>query len=1267
MEIQRRFVAPGQDPFAMFEYENYDLVQRDWKDQSKVVFQQLGCEVPKHWSKNARNILITKYFRKAGVPTVGTAANEPDVPFWLQPMRGSTDHPTTGERSVKQVVRRLAGQWTYYGWRNGYFEPSEDQINKLTFSAEDDSVFKSKDHDDAGYSRASAYLREQNARAFYDEVCYMLLAQMAAPNSPQFFNTGLWWAYGIEGRGAGHYLVDAPHQTTGYKTDKPTDIGLHNTILKKAVKESATAFKTVQGHACFILGVEDSMCKEGGILDWYTREGRIFKYGSGSGANVSKLRGKSEKLSGGGTSSGLMSWLKTADYNAGAIKSGGTTRRAAKMVVVDLDHPDVLEFINCKVESEIQVASMVAGSKLVNEHCQRIMAAQYAVDAERTEPDYVELREQEAREAGVPEEYIHKAKQLAAQGENKWPGVNYDTNFEGKAYETVPFQNANHTVQIPTRFYELVDAGGDWESTWRTSGQVAWKKPARELEHEIALAAYFCADPGTHYGTIINDWNVTPNDAPIVASNPCSEFLRPNGSGCNLASGRLATYLDADGHFDLDAFAHFTRLWTIILDITNCMAHLPDRQTAMGVYNYRDIGLGYADLGALLMIHLLPYDSEEAVALCGAITAAMHAECLLTSALLAKELGAYPRFWANKEEHLRVVHNHMAVLNDRLNFKGLTVEPKRLDWNALERALCMANGGVKKFDARWLDHTLAKLSQAYNLATEYGFRTAQATLLAPTGTIGILMDVDTTGVEPLFGLKTFKQLVGGAGMTFPVPKCIPAALEKLDYAKWEVDATCEWITKTGIMPPDYGDEVYALCGTVGPDWKGDPEWVEAMRARGVHDININQLVEWKRVGKDVPFIRPQDRKIFQTANSDDPSLVIPWEAHIKMMAAAQAFLSGAISKTINMPASASVDDVKRAYRMGHDCSLKAVALYRDGCKLSQPLNLVRKKLEHLEAIVEEAAKTPILTAEGLDVEKVATAASAERHAEYVFGVKSNPTQVGFAVVDDKPLKELKFNVDKLDLTRLAADFGLAPKLSSPKRLDPKVDRFKLPHVRTAGIDVYAELGAGRLYVRTTRYADGTIGEIWATYSRDQGEFQAMLDMACKTANVALQFGVPLDAILKSWMDSDFEPHGLVGHPNIKSAASPLNLIAKLIRFHELGDASVCEVKPAPKLDEIRFVAPTYALSADVPVGETLYVDSATGSQIPSPAKGGLVGPEGYTKAVGVPPGAIDTGFRPHDELVEFGEKCPQCKRNTMIPNGTCKKCQNCGHGGSCGN
>src|SRR5215218_8606955 len=607
LQFSRQFTKEGVSPYDMFEYDYRTSVIKN--PSGEVVFQMDNVEVPKQWSQIATDILAQKYFRKAGIP--------------------QSDGGTGREVSVKQVAHRMAHCWRVWGERNNYFATVKD------------------------------------AEIFYDELVYGILNQACVPNSPQWFNTGLFEVYGIKGKPQGHYYVDAK-----------------DNMLKK----STSAYERPQPHACFILSVDDDLVNEGGIMDLWVREARIFKYGSGVGTNYSNLRGAGEKLSGGGTSSGLMSFLKIGDRAAGAIKSGGTTRRAAKMVCLDLDHPEIVQFINWKVEEEKKVGALI--------------------------------------------------------------NAGYSSGYEDEAYRTVSGQNSNNSVRIPNSFFKILEEDGEWELKGRMDGRVMKKVPARELWNQISYAAWRCADPGTQYNTTINEWHTCPEGGEIRASNPCSEYMFLDNTACNLASANLMKFFNFENNtLDVEGFQYVCRLWTTVLEISVLMAQFPSKEVAQLSYEYRTLGLGYANLGTLLMVSGISYDSEKARAISAAITAIMTGVAYKTSAEMAGVMGAFPRYEENREHMLRVMRNHRLAAYDADSYEGLSLKPQGLKAqycpDYLLKAACKA----------WDD--------AVEMGEKFGYRNAQATVIAPTGTIGLVMDCDTTGVEPDFALVKFKKLSGG--------------------------------------------------------------------------------------------------------------------------------------------------------------------------------------------------------------------------------------------------------------------------------------------------------------------------------------------------------------------------------------------------------------------------------------------------------------------------------------------------------------------------
>ncbi|MEL6436636.1 MAG: adenosylcobalamin-dependent ribonucleoside-diphosphate reductase, partial [Pseudomonadota bacterium] len=686
MRIERRFTKEGQSAFAEIAFRKATSEIKN--PDGSIVFRLENIDVPKQFSQVAADILAQKYFRKAGVPAALKKVEENDVPSFL--WRSVADEEALAklpederygsEKDGRQVFHRLAGTWTYWGWKGGYFDTEED------------------------------------AKAFMDELSFMLATQRVAPNSPQWFNTGLHWAYGIDGPGQGHHYVDP---FTGKLT------------------KSKSSYEHPQPHACFIQGVGDDLVNEGGIMDLWVREARLFKYGSGTGSNFSHLRGEGEQLSGGGKSSGLMSFLKIGDRAAGAIKSGGTTRRAAKMVVVDIDHPDIENYIDWKVNEEQKVAALVTGSKVVAKHMGAIMKAAINCEGENDDcfdPNKNPALKREvkaAKKALVPENYIQRVIQFAKQGYTDLEFKTYDTDWDSEAYLTVAGQNSNNSVSLKDDFLRSVEADLDWHLINRIDGKVNKTVKARDLWEKIGYAAWASADPGLHYNTTMNDWHTCPSAGPIRASNPCSEYMFLDDTACNLASINLLQFADKETHkFDVQSYEHTVRLWTIVLEVSVMMAQFPSKQIAELSYKYRTLGLGYANIGGFLMSSGIPYDSDEGRAICGALTAIMTGVSYATSAEMAGELGPFPGYKPNAKNMLRVMRNHRrAAYGETTGYEDLAVDPV-----ALIADDCP--------DQELITHAKAAWDAALALGEKNGYRNAQATVIAPTGTIGLVMDCD---------------------------------------------------------------------------------------------------------------------------------------------------------------------------------------------------------------------------------------------------------------------------------------------------------------------------------------------------------------------------------------------------------------------------------------------------------------------------------------------------------------------------------------------
>ncbi|MEZ0327870.1 MAG: adenosylcobalamin-dependent ribonucleoside-diphosphate reductase, partial [Fimbriimonas sp.] len=720
MKVSRYFTQAGKDAYTGIDFVGRRSEIRN--PDGSTVFLMENVMVPTQWSQVATDILAQKYFRKAG----------------LKEQEGGTRSPygdptADSETDSRQVFHRLAGCWRAWGERNNYFDTEED------------------------------------AQAFYDELSHMLAKQIAAPNSPQWFNTGLNFAYGIEGVPQGHYYVNP-------QTDQ--------------LERSLNAYERPQPHACFILSVKDDLVNEGGIMDLWTREARIFKYGSGVGTNFSKIRGENERLSGGGKSSGLMSFLRVGDRSAGAIKSGGTTRRAAKMVCLDMDHPDIEEFINWKVKEEQKVAALVSGSMICQKHLNAVIKACHSgtsfqgVVSSGFQPESSDCNPRTneclrkaialAKQEHVPLNYIQRAIQWAQQGFTEIKFEAYDTGYESEAYLTVSGQNSNNSVRVPNDFFKAVEKDDQWHMTSRITKKTVKTLQARDLWDDICEAAWHSADPGLQYDTTINEWHTCPEDGRINASNPCSEYMFLDDTACNLASINLIKFHDpATGKFDIEGYRHAIRLWTIVLEISVLMAQFPSKEIARLSYDFRTLGLGYANLGALLMQMGIPYDSPEGFAINGALTAILGGDSYAASAEMAGELGPFPRYQPNREHMLRVIRNHRRAAHNAANedYEALSVKPVGIDQT--------------KAPAEMLKAAHDAWTKAEELGEKNGFRNAQVTVLAPTGTIGLIMDCDTTGIEPDFALVKFKKLAGGGYFKIINQSC-PPALRKLGYSEKQI-------------------------------------------------------------------------------------------------------------------------------------------------------------------------------------------------------------------------------------------------------------------------------------------------------------------------------------------------------------------------------------------------------------------------------------------------------------------------------------------------
>ncbi|MCC6547503.1 vitamin B12-dependent ribonucleotide reductase [Candidatus Sumerlaeota bacterium] len=1224
MKITRRYTEVDKSPYAKIPFTQ--RTSRIVNPDGSVVFEAKDIMVPEHWSQVAVDILAQKYFRKAGVPAALKRDPEPGVPEWLQrsiPVDADAAKNTRTENDAREVFNRLAGTWTYWGFKHSYFDSEADAL------------------------------------AFYDEMCYMLANQIAAPNSPQWFNTGLNWAYGITGPAQGHYFVD------------PTT---------KEMSRSVNAYEHPQPHACFIQSVDDDLVNEGGIMDLWTREARIFKFGSGTGSNFSKIRGDGEKLSGGGRSSGLMSFLKIGDRAAGAIKSGGTTRRAAKMVVLDIDHPDIEQFIDWKVIEEQKVAALVSGSKLCNKHLNAILKsindARDKLNGHRFAPK--ENRElakaiREARSVMIPENYIQRVIQLAREGVSRIDFPEYDTDWNSEAYYTVSGQNSNNTVRLSNAFLDAVLADENWTLTRRTDGKVHKVVRARDLWEKISNAAWACADPGLQFDTTINEWHTCPNSGRINASNPCSEYMFLDDTACNLASVNLMRFYDWEKQrIDVASYEHAIRLWTIVLEISVTMAQFPSKRIAQLSYDFRTLGLGYANLGTLLMVQGVPYDSDKARATCGALTAIMTGTSYAVSAEMARELGPFPGYADNSEAMLRVIRNHRRAAHDaeESDYEALTIKPMPVDPDHCSDELLAAARDA------W-DRALA-------LGEKHGYRNAQVTVIAPTGTIGLLLDCDTTGIEPDFALVKFKKLAGG-GYFKIINLSVPNALRQLGYTKNQIDEIISWargtlslegapfINAETLRAKNFTQEMIdrvnvALPGafeiqfvfnkyTLGEenckkhlkltqDQLNDFSFnlLESLGFTRQQISEANDAICGRLTLEGAPHLKPEHYAVFDCANKCGKygKRFLSTKSHILMMAAAQPFISGAISKTINMPNEATIDEVKDAYMLSWKMMTKANALYRDGSKLSQPLNTASDLL--VGAGDEEPAPLTSNTA---------------------------PTKV--------------------------AERIFYRYLSKRRRLPD----------RRGGYTQKAVIGGHKVFLRTGEYEDGTLGEIFIDMHKEGAAFRSLMNSFAIAVSLGIQHGVPLEKFVELFTFTRFEPNGTVqGNPHIKMATSVTDYIFRELAISYLGRTDLAHVRPEDLRHDslgsadVQYVGEdeeTILHDADEEIfdpkdirPESHHIHSHVGKdpRDSSDAVAALITPLTTAAAVVAPvkkahnthehshvsttyetkpKAAVRPNVLSRTELARqaklkgyIGEPCGQCGSWTLVRNGTCLKCESCG-------
>ncbi len=1180
IEVRRFFTKAGKDPFSSFKYEL--RTSRITNPDGSVVFEMKDMEVPEFWSQVATDILAQKYCRKKGVP-------QKDANGKL--MRDKEGNPVFGaEKSIKMVAGRLASTWRHWGEKYGYFNKKED------------------------------------AQAFEDELKYMIVAQICAPNSPQWFNTGLAHAYGITGEAQGHYYVDP-------ETEK--------------LAKSKDAYTRPQPHACFIQSISDDLVNEGGIFDLVIREARLFKYGSGTGTNFSRLRGVNEHLSGGGKSSGLMSFLGVLDRAAGAIKSGGTTRRAAKMVCLDIDHPEIEDFVDWKMIEEQKVAALHTGSHICYQELKKIVDCAYEGGIDPEKNPQLKKNIYAADKKHVSLKYIKRVLMLVECGmkPEEFSFRRYDTDFRSEAYLTVSGQNSNNSVRVSNKFVEAVKNDGPWELINRTDGKAYKSFPARKLWDKIAYAAWSCADPGLQYDTTINEWHTCPEDGRINASNPCSEYMFLDDTACNLASINLIKFYDSrTGKFDIEAYRHTIRLWTIVLEISVLMAQFPAKTIAQLSYDFRTLGLGYANIGTVLMQMGIPYNSEEAFGVCGAITAVMCGEAYAASAEMARILGPFRKYEKNKKHMLRVIRNHRRAAYNaaKEEYERLSVTPQGIKPHYCPENLLAA--ARKSWD------------RALELGEKYGYRNAQVTVIAPTGTIGLIMDCDTTGIEPDFALVKFKKLVGG-GYFKIVNQSLKPALENLGYGDEQIRdienyvkgyATlkgCPHINAkslkekgftekemlaieaqlTGIFELKFAFNKFSLgeefCRKVlgmGDVELNDIEF-DMLTALGFNKEQIEQANEYvcgTMTIEGAPHLKAEHYPVFDCANrcGKKGKRFIPYVGHLRMMASAQPFITGSISKTINMPEESTVDDIKKAYLQSWELGLKCNAIYRDASKLSQPLS---------------------------------SSSENETYAQLF----------NFADVTDSDEMAGPQQVQQV-IERI---------VQKPLRRKLPTERHSITHkFSISGHEGYLTVGL---------YDNGQPGEIFIKMSKEGSTLSGIMDALALSISMNLQYGVPLEVLVSKFCHSRFEPAGMTGNRDIPMVKSIIDYIGRWLALKFLPRETAKKYHNADLVDRA-YNEGTNLLLPRVPV-ENLPAKieevngSYAGERIHQPSKIDESEMKSDEKVM-----SVESRFMSREEFArlqkdkalylnnEDAAMCSACGA-VMVRNGSCYKCLDCGETSGC--
>ena len=1243
MHVERHFSKDWSAPYGAIPFRRADSEIRTLSGE--IIFEARDIEVPAHWSQTAVDILAQKYLRKAGVPAATRRSPEKGVPKSLQRSmphvaalaKMPAEERFGAETSARQVFDRMAGAWAYWGWKAGYFT------------------------------------EEKDALAFIDEMRAMLALQIGAPNSPQWFNTGLHWAYGIDGPGQGHFYVD--HETG-------------------ALAESESAYERPQPHACFIQSVEDNLAGENGVMDLWRREALLFKYGSGTGTNFSNIRGDGEPLSSGGKSSGLMSFLKVGDAAAGAVKSGGTTRRAAKMVIVDADHPDIEEFVRWKAREEEKVAALVAGSRALAKHLPQIVDACWAVedDEARLDPnknETLKVAVKSAKAAFVPDGSIRRAIEFAREGYREIDVDIYNLDWDSEGYRTVSGQNSNNSVRVTDAFLKAVADDDDWTLKRRTDDAPVKTLKARTLWEEICATAWACADPGVQFHDTINAWHTCPDGGDIRASNPCSEYMFLDDTACNLASLNLVKFKTDEG-FDVDGLEHACRLWTIVLEISVAMAQYPSAAIARRSFDYRTLGIGFANIGGLLMSSGLAYDSDEGRAAAAGISALMTGAAYRTSAEMAGAIGPFDKFGANRGAMLRVMRNHKRAalgVAEAGDFEGLGNEPSQFDESA-----CPWPALAERAKTVW--------AEAYELGAINGFRNAQVSVVAPTGTIGLVMDCDTTGIEPDFALVKFKKLAGGGNLKI-INRSVPAALTALGYNESEIADIEAYALGRGTLEDAPGinleelrnegfedrhikallerlktafDLTYAFTPqALGEDFVlnilGLPETMlsatgyEILRDIGFDDEDIhaaNLFCCGAMTVEGAPHLKPEHYAVFDCANPCGRigERFLSLEAHLNMMAAVQPFISGAISKTINLPSQASVGDCARAYMLGWRMGLKAMAVYRDGSKLSQPL---------------------------------AAALLAPTDGEE----------------DEEPLADLVANAPTTEKSKIVAERIVE------RIIERTPGRRRLPD-RRKGYIQKAIVGGHKVYLHTGEFDDGELGEVFIDMHKEGAAFRSLMNNFAIAVSLGLQYGVPLDEFVDAYVFTRFDPSGPVqGNDQIKYATSILDYIFRELAISYLGRGDLAHVNPdessvdaigrgvseektqaeAAKLISKGFSRSTVTDNLVIlrggdfdrlrkgadntganDAGESEAIDEQPDEpKAESPpeieaqvAKLAEAVNQKAPRGVLASPGSSPTQFRNEARIKGYeGDACPECGQFTLVRNGACLKCESCGASTGC--